>query len=278
MEHPLWITVLVNKLFGKAALALLSALHIQPASHEYPIPNHISMELLVFAFSIVFFLWLRGRISADRPGATQQCMEMLITNPMGLGVQDMIHDNIGHNGEKYMPMLGGIGIFVLFCNLIGIIPGLGLPTSVASVPFGCAIVAFVYYNWCGIRKHGAFKHAMHFLGPDLPLPGPVKWALSIIIVMPVEVFSNLARLLSLTVRLWANMLASELLYGIFLGLTLGLMLFLGKLNFVGYITASIPFVVPPIFIALHIFEAFIQGFVFTILPVIYVAGAVGEEH
>ncbi len=269
MEHPLWITVIVNKLFGKAALALLAALHIHPASLEYPIPSYISMEFLVFAFSIVFFLRLKARISAERPGATQQCMEMLLTNPMGLGVRDLIEDNIGHEGYKYVPMLGAIGIWVLLCNMLGVFPTLGSPTAAVSVPLGCAVVVFIYYNWCGVAAHGPFGHVKHFLGPNLALA--ILW-------FPVEVISNLARLLSLTVRLWANMLASELLYGIFLGLTLLLTLFVGKLNPAGYATAFLPVVGPLCLIALHLFEAILQAFVFTILPVIYVAGAVTEQH
>ena len=74
-ENILGITKLVNALFGKPALALLSALHIQPSNPQYPIPNHIAMELLVFALAAVFFLWLRTRLSVERPGGTQQVME-----------------------------------------------------------------------------------------------------------------------------------------------------------------------------------------------------------
>lgn len=269
MEHPIWVTALVNRLFGKAALALLAALHIQPADPEFPIPNHVAMELLVFVIAILFFLWLRARISVDRPGATQQCMEMILTNPMGVGVRDLLDDNVGHGAEKFVPMLGSIGLFVLFCNLISLIPTLESPTAVVSVPFGLAIVVFVYYNWAGIRKHGPFGHAKHFLGP-VPAMSPI--------MLPIEIISNLARLLSLTVRLWVNMFVSEMLYGLFLGLTLVLFIFVGKLNSIGYVLGVVPLLVPVIFILLHVFVAVLQAFVFTILPVIYVSGAVAEEH
>lgn len=268
MEHPLWITVIVNKLFGKAALALLTALHIQPASREYPIPNHISMELLVFALSIVFFLWLKARISADRPGATQQVMEMLLTNPMGVGIRDLIDQNI-HHGEQYVPLIGSIGIFILICNLINLVPTLGSPTASVSVPLACATIVFVYYNYCGLAKHGPFGYAKHFLGP-VPAIGPI--------MLPIEIFSHSFRLLSLTVRLWVNMMVSEILYVIFLGLMLEVFLALGKLNAVGYASAILPFGVPLAFMGLHIFVGILQAFVFTILPVVYVAGAVAEEH
>lgn len=276
--HPIWVTVVMNKIFGGPALALLHALHIHPASTQYPISGALSMEFLLFILSIIFFLWLKPRIRADRPGAMQQVMEALITNSMGLGAQDLINDNIGPQGKKYLPMLGSIGIWVLFCNLIGVVPTLEVPTAAAEVPLGCAVLVFVYYNYCGVSRHGPVGHAKHFLGPDMPLPRPVKWVLSTILMLPVEIISNFARLLSLTVRLWANMLASELLYGIFLGLMLAFMVALGKLNPLGYVAILVPLIGPTLFIALHLFEALIQAFVFTILPVIYVAGAIAEQH
>lgn len=267
--HPIWVAVLVNRLLGKPAGALLSALHIRPANPQYPIPTHVCMEILVFVISVVFFLWLKRRISVDRPGSTQQVMEWVLTNPMGVGVRDLLEDSVGHGAEKYVPMLGSIGIFVLFCNLISIVPTLESPTANVSVPLGCAVVVFLYYNWCGLRQHGPLGYGKVFLGPI--------WWMSPL-MLPIEIISNLARLLSLTVRLWVNMFVSELLYGIFLGLMLALFLFLGKLNAVGYVSGIIPLFGPVAFIGLHIFVAVLQALVFTILPVIYLAGAVAEEH
>jgi F-type H+-transporting ATPase subunit a len=269
MEHPIWVTVIVNRLLGKPALRLLAAFHIQPSNPEYPIPNHVSMEILVFLLSIVFFLWLRARISVDRPGATQQSMEMLLKNPMNVGVHDLLEESVGHGWETHVPMIGSIGIFVLFCNLISLIPTLKSPTATVSVPLGCAVVVFLYYNWCGIVKHGPLGHGKHFLGPVLAMSP---------LMLPIEIISHSARLLSLTVRLWVNMLVSELLYGIFLGLLLELYLYLSKINVALESMFVLPLLLPIIFIALHIFVAVLQAFVFTILPVIYVSGAVAEEH
>ena len=269
MEHPIWVTVLVNRLFGKLAVTVLAALHITPSNPAYPIPNHIAMELLVFALAAIFFLWLKKRISVDHPGGAQQSMEMLLVNSMNIGVRDLLNENIAHGAERYVSMLGSIGIFVLFCNLISIVPTLESPTAQVTVPLGCAIVVFVYYNWCGIARHGTLGHGKHFLGPVLAMAP---------IMLPIEIISNAARLLSLTVRLWVNMFVSELLYGIFLGLLLELFLFLGKLSSIGKAFFILPLFLPIIFIALHIFVAVLQAFVFTILPVIYVAGAVAEEH
>jgi len=268
-EQILGITKLVNLLLGKPALALLALLHIQPANSQYPIPNHIAMEFLVFLIAVVFFLWLRARLSVDKPGATQQFMEMLIHNPMSLGVGDLLESNIGHGADRYLPMIGSIGLFVLMCNLISLVPGLASPTAEKSVPLGCAIVVFAYYNWSGLIKHGPVDYGKHFMGPNVFLSP---------LMVVVEAFSHLARLLSLTVRLWVNMMVSEMLYGIFLGLTLALFLFAGSANALGYILAPVPLLAPAIFIVLHIFVAFVQAFVFTILPVIYLAGAVSEGH
>lgn len=275
--HILTVTKLVNWLLGKPVALLLAALHIKAENPEYPIPNHIAMELVVFAVAVVFFLWLRRRLSVERPGATQLCMEALVTNPMGLGVRDLLESNVGHGAGRYVAMLGSIGIFVLLCNLISLIPGFESPTAEKSVPLGCAIMVFLYYNWCGMQKHGALNYAKHFTGPSMPLPIPFNWVMSLLMLI-IEGVSNLARLLSLTVRLWVNMVVSELLYVLFLGLTLTLFEFTSRLNPIGYVTAILPLGFPPAFILLHVFVGVLQAFVFTILPVIYVAGAVAEGH
>ena len=268
-EQVLGVTKLINGLLGKPVLALLAALHIHVENQEFPIPNHIAMELVVFLVAVVFFTWLKGRLSVDNPGGTQQCMEALLTNSMGVGARDLLEDTAGHGALQYLPMIGSIGMFVLMCNLISLVPGFSSPTAQNSVPLGCAVVVFLYYNWCGIAHHGPLGYGKHFLGPSLALAP---------IMLPIEIVSNLARLLSLTVRLWVNMVVSELLYVTFLGLTLALFLFAGKLNALGYALAPVPLLVPCIFILLHIFVGFLQAFVFTLLPIIYVGGAVGEEH
>jgi F-type H+-transporting ATPase subunit a len=268
-EHQKWITEVINRALGPAALAVLDALHISPENRQFPIPEHVAMELVVLALSVVFFLWFKSRITVDRPGATQQCMEMLLVNPMRVGARDLLQDMVGHHTERYLPMIGTMGIFVLLCNLISVVPGFSSPTAHVSVPFGCAVTVFCYYNFCGIRKQGIFGYGKHFLGPVLLLAP---------IMLPIEIVSNCARMLSLTVRLWVNMLVSELLYSIFLGLLLGFFVFAKSVNVFLYVLVVLPLLGPLLFIALHIFVAFLQAFVFTLLPVIYVGGAVAEEH
>lgn len=268
-EQVLGVTKLVNWLFAKPALALFALLHIQPASTEYPIPNFFAMELVVFAFAIVFFLWLRARMSAERPGATQQCMEFVLTNPMGLGVKDLIDDIVGHGAERHVPLLGTIAIFILFCNLAALVPGLMSPTAEVTVPLACAVVVFLYYNYFGIKHHGPAAYGKTLLGP-VPAISPL--------MALVETISHFARLLSLTVRLWANMMVGEMIYVAFLGLTVGLFLFLGHLNPVGYISALVPIGIPFALIIFHVFEAVLQAFIFTILGTVYLGLALAEEH
>ncbi len=99
-EQVLGATKAVNWLLGKPAAALLALLHVHPANSQYPIPNFFAMELILFVFAVIFFLWLKARISVDRPGGTQQVMEILLTNSMGLGIQDLLDDVVGHGERK----------------------------------------------------------------------------------------------------------------------------------------------------------------------------------
>lgn len=268
-EVVLPLTKLVNMLLAKPALALLALLHIQPESTQYPIPNYLAMELLLFVVLAIFFLWLKGRISADRPGGAQQTMEMVLTNQMGVGVRDLIDDIVGHGGERHLAMMGTIAIFILGSNLLALVPGLMSPTADKVVPLGCATIVFLYYNAFGIGRHGAGAYAKTLLGP-VPAISPI--------MLVVETVSHFARLLSLTVRLWANMMVSELIYVSFLSLTMGLFLFASSKNPLGYIASVVPVGIPLLLALFHVFEAVLQAFIFTILAIIYLGVAVAEEH
>ena len=138
------------------------------------------------------------------------------------------------------------------------------------MPLACAIIIFGYYNLQGFRHHGPIGYAKHFAGP--------VWWMSWLI-FPVEIISNIARLLSLTVRLWANIFASELLYLTFVGLLTVPVIEVSKNHpLAGYGIGIFAATIPVLFIGLHIFVAIIQAFVFTILPAIYIGLAVAEEH
>ena len=268
-EQVLGVTKIVNALLGKPAAALLALLHIHPASSRYPIPNFFAMELVVFLFAIVFFLWLKARISVERPGATQQCLELFLTNSMGVGVKDLLDDIVGHGSDRHIPLMGSIGMFILLSNLAALVPGFMSPTAEVTVPLGCAVVVFLYYNSFGLRKHGTVGYAKTLMGPVIFISP---------IMVIVETFSHFARMLSLTVRLWANMMVSELIYVSFLGLSVAFFSFLGHLNPAGYISAVFPVGVPLTLNLFHIFEAVLQAFIFTILAIVYLGLATAEEH
>jgi len=270
MEHVNWFTALLNKYFGALALKLLAALHIAPENPNLPIPNPVAASLLVCIIASLFFLWLRPRIRADRPGPTQQVMELLLTNSLGVGIRDLLDENIEHDGRQYLPMVGALSIFILFANSISAIPGFISPTSHPSVPFACAILTFLYYNYIGLKTQGPIGYAKQFAGP---VP-----ALSFLI-FPVEIVSHTARLLSLTVRLWANIFASELIYLIFLGLSMAPREALLSRHPNWALALSVfPAVIPILFLLLHLFVAVVQAFVFTILPSLYIGMATSAEH
>ncbi len=212
-NHISWIAQFLNRVFGGFALAILSALHIKPNNPESPIPEHVVMALCVLLLGTVLALVLRSRLSVERPGGMQQVAELLLTNPMGFGLNDILKENAGHHWIKYAPLVGSVSLFILLSNLLGVFPLFSSPTANVSVPFACAIVTFVYFNWQGLKHHGPVGYLGTFTGG-------VHWSLWILIV-PVELLSTTARLMSLTVRLWANIFASDMIYGLFLGLFAG---------------------------------------------------------
>jgi F-type H+-transporting ATPase subunit a len=269
-EQLNWFTILLNNWFGGAANALLKAVHVTPADSSHPIPNFVAATIAVTIIASIFFLWLRPRISAERPGATQQVMELMLTNPLGIGIRDLLEQNIHHNARDFMPLVGSISIFILFSNVISVMPSFISPTGHPSVPLACALLTFVYYNVTGFRTHGTVGYLKHFAGP---VPA-MSW-----LIFPVEIISHSARLLSLTVRLWANIFASELIYVIFLGLCMAPAQALSRSHPSWGLALDIfPLIIPVAFIGLHLFVAIVQTFVFTILPALYIGMATAEEH
>jgi F-type H+-transporting ATPase subunit a len=271
MEHHVsWITEIVNHYLGGVALALLAALHITPEHPELPIPEHVVMALVVLIVTTIIALILRSRLSVDNPGSLQQVAEALISNPMGFGVRDLVTENVHHHPDRYVPFIGSIGMFVLVANLMSVFPAFSAPTVQQTVPLACAILTFLYFNYHGFRHHGPVKYVAHFAGP--------VWWLSPLI-FPVEIISTSARILSLTVRLWANILASDLIYSIFLSLFVGLTTWAWlKSPVLGVALGILPALLPILFIGLHIFVAIVQAYIFTILPSVYLGLATADEH
>jgi F-type H+-transporting ATPase subunit a len=243
-EHEIWLTRLFNDHLASLGSWILSIFRLHAEHPARPWTNFITMQILVAAIIIVMFAMLRPRLSMDRPGKLQHIFEV---------IYDFLHaqtrDNIGHEGPRFLPFLGTLFIFILFCNLIGIIPGFEAPTMSPSVPAGCALLVFCYYNFMGFKQQGIGKYLAHFAGP-MPLLAPL--------MIPIEIISHMARPLSLTLRLFANMMAGEKVTVVFLGLT--------------YLIA------PAIFMGLHVFVSFLQAYIFVLLTMMYLSETVPHEQ
>jgi F-type H+-transporting ATPase subunit a len=243
MKHELWITALFNKYLAGPANSLLNAIHFPARDPANPWSDWMVCEILVVLFVLVFFAIVRTRLSVDRPGKLQHMLEV---------TYEFLHaqaeEVVGHDGSKYMAFFGTMFFFILFMNLIGLIPGFDSPTMYPVVPLGMAVATFVFYNGTGVRANG-LGYVKQFLGPMIWLAP---------LMLPIEIISHFARPLSLTVRLFANMFAGEQVYLTFISLT--------KL------------IIPAIFIGLHLFVSFLQAYIFTLLAMIYVGNAVSHEH
>ncbi len=246
MPEQLWFTALLNRVIGGPVNSLLQSLPpaFHPAHPQAPITNAVAMEILVVLLLILYFLIVRARLSVEKPGGVQHLAE-LFNEFIGGQVDEVI----GHHGHRFIPFLSAVFLFILFSNLLGLIPGFESPTAVVYVPLGCAVVAFVYYNFHGLREQGFVGYLKHFLGP--------VWWLAWL-MLPLEIISHFARVMSLTVRLFANMFAGDLVTLVFFSL--------------------IPLGVPVIFLLLHFGVSLLQAYIFTLLTTIYLAGAVAHEH
>ncbi|MBM3797753.1 MAG: F0F1 ATP synthase subunit A [Acidobacteria bacterium] len=242
MEHELGITKLFNDNLAGVANFFFSLVGWAPA--DRPWSNFMTVELLVVAILLSLPLLASG-FSVDKPGKLQQVFEMFWGYFNGLG-----KDIIGHGSRRYIPYFVTAFLFILVSNLIGVIPAFESPTMFAAVPLGLALTTFLYFNYHGLREQG-FGYIKHFAGP-VAVMAPL--------LFPLEILSTCIRPVSLTIRLYANMVAGE-------QVTLG---FLGL----------VPFLIPVVFMGLHVFVSFIQAFIFSVLSMVYVGGAVqhAEEH
>lgn len=273
--HVSQLTHWFNHLFGPLYLQLLRFLHIPSRDLELPVAEYVVMSLVVLAIATIAALLLRSRLSVERPGGFQQVAELLLTNPMGFGIKDLLEENAGHEAPRFIAFVGSISIFVLLANLLSVFPAFSSPTGNAVVPLACALLTFTYFNYQGVRHHGLVRYLLTFAGSP---KRAADWVLALLL-FPVEIISTTARVLSLTVRLWANIFASDLIYVIFLSLLLGPFQWGWRISPVlGVILGLFPAFIPILFIALHIFVSVIQAYIFTVLPSIYVGLAVADEH
>lgn len=243
-EHEVWTTALFNRFLAGPLDSFLNAIGQPARDPAHPWENWFTVELFVVAIIIILFAMLRARLSVEHPGKFQLTFEAVYKFVSG-----QAKDNVDHHANKYIPFFGTIFIFILFLNLIGIIPGFESPTQSPAVPLAFAVAVFLYYNWMGLREHGVGKYLAHFAGPS--------WWMAPIMI-PIEFISHFARPLSLTIRLFANMFAGERVTITFLTLTY--------------------FVLPAVFMGLHVFVALLQAFIFMLLAMVYVGSAVAHEH
>jgi F-type H+-transporting ATPase subunit a len=243
MPTQLLFTRLLNHAFAGPVDKLLGAFHVTPAFAAAPIDNAVSMEFLCFLLMLGYFILIRVGLSVETPNAVQHLAE--IGHEF---VAEQTEPIIGYGYEKFSAYLMVLGLFILLMNLMGLVPGLESPTGNVTVPLGLALVTFVYYHYQGIRSNG-WGYIKQFVGP-LPVLYPFMFL--------IEVISHLARVLSLTVRLYANMFAGELLTLVFFSL--------------------VPIGIPLIVIALHLGVAVVQAYVFLLLAATYIGLAVAHDH
>ena len=172
MEHPL---LFLSKLFELIGLGSFA--------HHYP---HV-----VYSWFIMLFLIVVGKLSAGAvkmiPSGGQNFFEMVIS-----GIEDFQVSIMGEEGRPFFPLVATLGLYILCCNWIGLIPGMLSPTSNINTPLSCALVVFVVTHAVGIKEHGA-KYIKHFTGP-------IWWMIPLMV--PIEMIGHLSRVLSLTFRLF----------------------------------------------------------------------------
>lgn len=234
---------LLNQLLAGPVTALMNWIGHPPINPAAPMDGTFTMELVAFLVLLIFFIIVRLTLQVEKPGVAQQLAEM--THEFVIKQTEPI---IGHKYTIYLPFLAALLLFVLVNNLLGLVPDVDTPTSSPVVPFGLALLTFAYYHWQGLKTHKA-RYIKQFLGP-------LWWIAPL--MLPIELISHLARILSLTVRLFANMFASDLLILIFFAL--------------------FPLALPVVFILLHLGVSLIQAYVFMLLAAIYVGSAVAHEH
>lgn len=212
----------------------------------FAVPDHVIMALLVLLISCIVFPLASRRFSKDNPGGFQQFLEIIVS-----GLKALLEDIVGHGAShKFLYIIGGFATFIFVSNLFGLFFFLQPPTGNPNTTFGLGLTAFLYYNYQGIKAQGLGHYLKHFMGP-MPLLAPL--------MLPIELIGHFARILSLGMRLFGNIFGEHTATGIFMGM--------------------LPFVLPWPMMGLGIFGAFLQTFVFIMLTMVYIGGAVAaEEH
>ena len=229
MEHPYLFLVKLFEFIGLGHFA-----------HAYP---HVIYSW--FAILLLIILAVLGTRKIELvPAKGQNFFEIVIS-----GMEEFMVDITGEEGRWFFPIIATIFIYIATCNLMGLVPGFYPPTASINTTVSCAIPVFLFTHFIGIKYHG-IKYIKHFLGP-------VWWLIPII--LPIEIIGHLARILSLSFRLFGNITGHELVLAILFMLA-------------GAFFAPLPIM------AMGIFVSLVQAFVFFLLSVMYFAGAMEEAH
>ncbi|MFO8084082.1 MAG: F0F1 ATP synthase subunit A [Desulfobacterales bacterium] len=229
MEHPYLYFVKLFELIGLGHFA-----------HEYP---HVVYAWVVMA-TLIILGYLATKSIQMVPGKAQNVFEILIG-----ALEDFMVDITGEEGRWFFPLLATIFIFIFLSNLVGLVPGFFPPTASLNTTLACALTVVIFTHVIGIMYHG-IKYIKHFLGP-------IWWLVPII--FPVEIIGHLARILSLSARLFGNIMGKELVLTILFTLA-------------GAFFAPLPIMVLGIFVSL------VQAFVFFLLAIMYFTGAMEHAH
>jgi len=233
-----------NFLNGYLFNPIAHAMGFHPRHGQQAVPDHIVLVLLIALTLILFALWMRGRLSVDNPGRAQHLVEVIFNT-----IQGLMKEVIGREYRRFTPLIITLALYILMGNLLGMIPGFISPTSNFNITASMGICVFIYYNYQGFRKQGFLGYLKHFCGP-------VMWLAPLLFV--IELISHLARPFSLSVRLFGNIYAEELI--------------IGSLN------NLFPFFSSVIVMFLALLLSTIQSFIFILLTMVYISGAVEEAH
>ena len=206
------------------------------------IGEHVTYTWFVMIVLIVAAFFASRSVQAI-PKGMQNFMEVVVT-----GVENLIEETMGPKGKAYFPLIATFALFILVSNLIALIPGFYPPTANLNTNGALALTVFAMTHIIGVKEHG-ISYLKHFMGPILVLAP---------LIFIIEIIGHLARPLSLSLRLFGNMYGHEIVLMIFLAL--------------------VPFLLPVPMMLMGVLIAFIQTFVFTLLTMIYIAGALEEAH
>ena len=248
MEHPiLFLTLILEK------LGLPSGFHYYEHPEKYGILAILFAPHMVHSYFVILIILLLAIFGTRKrefiPSGLQNLLEIAIDSIYNFCKQNLPHDKLDKLMPTIFPLITAYAFYILFCNLLGLVPGFMSPTANINVTLGLTLITIVYYHYLGLKYKG-LAYFKDFLGP-------IPWLIPL--MLPAEIFSHVGRILSLSFRLFGNLLSKEIL--------LGILTMLG-----GKYLAPLPVMI------LGVAVGFIQTFIFVLLSLVYFAGAVEEHH